>query len=63
MPSTREIDRELSERLYDLLLIKREMPPGTVNKALDRAISRVRSAMTKEQIAWVEEEVATSSDS
>ena len=58
MTSTREIDRELCERLYDLLLVKQEMPPGIKNKALERAIRRVRSAMTKEQIAWVEEVAA-----
>ena len=57
MPSTKEIDRELCERLYDLLLIKREMSDTKV-KSLERAIRRVRSAMTKEQIAWVEEQVA-----
>ena len=57
MPSTKEIDRELCERLYDLLLIKREMSDVKI-KSLERAISRVRSAMTKEQIAWVEEQVA-----
>ena len=59
MPSTREVDRELCERLYDLLTVKRDQPPGTKNPSLDRAIKRVRAAMTKELIAWVEAEIAT----
>ena len=61
MPSTKEIDRELCEKLFDLLLIKRELSdimPDTKIKALERAVRRVRSAMTKEQIAWVEEQVS-----
>ena len=57
MPSPKEIDRELCERLYDLLLIKREMSDTKI-KSQERAIRRVQSAMTQEQIAWVEEQVA-----
>jgi len=53
MPNTKELDRELMERLYDLLVIKRANPDTTVNE-LERAICRAKAPMTEEQIAWVE---------
>ena len=57
MPNTKEIDKELMERLYDLLIIKKANPGVTVNE-LDRAISRAKAPMTVEQIAWVEKLIA-----
>ena len=53
MPNSKELDKELVERLFDLLEIK-ELNKGQEVKGLDRAIRRARAAMTKEQIAWVE---------
>ena len=53
MPNTRELDRELTERLYDLLKIK-NANSGMKNSALEDAIKRAKASMTKEQIAWVE---------
>ena len=54
MPNTKELDKELMERLYDLLEI-RNLNPGKEISGLDRAIRRAKAPMTKEQIAWVEE--------
>ena len=53
MATPKEIDKELMERLYDLLLIEKANPGSVVNE-LDKAISRAKAPMTKEQIAWVE---------
>lgn len=53
MPTPKEIDRELVERLYDLLVIKKANPGITVNE-LDKAIRRAKAPMTADQIAWVE---------
>ena len=55
MPNTKELDRELMERLYDLLLIKNAVPANLKIIELDRAIKRAKASMSKEQIAWVEE--------
>ena len=57
MLNTKEIDRELVERLYDLLIIK-AANAGIKVKELDRAITRAKAPMTEEQIAWVEKLVA-----
>jgi len=56
MANLLEIQKEQAEKLYDLLMIKRENN-GHVNKKLDEAIARTRAAMSKEAIAWVEQEV------
>ena len=53
MPNTKELDKELAERLFDLLKIKKANGKVT-NIALDDAISRAMAAMSEEQIAWVE---------
>ena len=53
MPTPKEIDKELTERLFDLLKIKKANGE-TENEALDDVISRAMAAMTEEQIAWVE---------
>ena len=55
MPNIKEMDRELMERLYDLLLIKNAVPADLKIIELERAIKRAKTSMTKEQIAWVEE--------
>ena len=57
MPTNKEIDKKATERLFDLLLIKRELPDVKV-KALDSAIIRAKLVMTSAQIAWVESLVA-----
>ena len=53
MPNTKELDRELIERLYDLLEIQK-MNQGKEVAGLDRAIRRAKAPMSEEQIAWVE---------
>ena len=53
MPNTKELDRELIERLHDLLIIK-AANKGTINKELDKAITRAKAPMSAEQIAWIE---------
>ena len=53
MPNVKELDRELVERLYDLLVIK-AANEGIKVKELDRAITRAKAPMSEEQIAWVE---------
>ena len=53
MATPKELDKELMERLYDLLVIEKANPGITVNE-LAKAISRAKAPMTEEQIAWVE---------
>ena len=53
MPNEKELNRELVERLFDLLELKL-LNQGNTVKGLDRAIRRAKATMTKEQIAWVE---------
>lgn len=53
MATPKEIDKELMERLYDLLVIQKANPNIKINE-LDKAISRAKASMTAEQIAWVE---------
>ena len=57
MPNTKELDRELVERLYDLLVIK-AANAGVKVKELDNAVIRAKAPMSEEQIAWVEKLVA-----
>ena len=59
MPSIMEINKESAEKLYDLLMIKKENG-SNVNKRLDETIARTKSSMTKEAIAWVEKQIAES---
>jgi len=51
--TTKGVDRELADRLYELLLLKKLNPQGVIG--LDNAIARTHAAMTKEAIAWVEQ--------
>jgi len=53
MPSIAEINKESCEKLYDLLSIKKNP------KKLDEIIARTKASMTKEAIAWVEQQVET----
>ena len=59
MATPKEIDKEQADRLYELLLVKKDNGKKK-NKALDRAIGRAKATMTKETIAWVEKQVAES---
>ena len=59
MPNTKELDRELSERLYDLLKIKKAYGEN-VNPVLEDVINRAMAPMTEEQIAWVEKLISRS---
>ena len=56
MATPKEIDRELTDRLFELLSIKKANQ-GVVNQKLDDAINRTKASMTKEAIAWVEQHV------
>ena len=57
MPNAKELDRELTERLYLLLkLQKQNVGRGVVG--LDEAITGAKVPMTAEQIAWVEKLVS-----
>ena len=53
MPSTKELDKEMMERLYDLMVLK-AMNQSLKIKGLNDAIIRAKAPMSKEQIAWVE---------
>jgi len=53
MDTPKEIDRDLVDRLYELLMIEKANK-GTTVLRLEDAISRAKAPMTKEQIAWVE---------
>jgi len=55
MATTKEIDRELADRLYDLLMIKALNAQHV--KWLDSAIARTKTGMSKEAISWVEQQV------
>ena len=57
MDSVVEINKESAEKLFDLLLIKKENG-GHKNERLDEAISRTKASMSKEAIAWVEKQIA-----
>ena len=52
MASVVEINKESAEKLYDLLSIKKD------EKKLDEVIARTKASMTKEAIAWVEQQIA-----
>ena len=57
MPSTKEIDKEMIDRLLELIVIKsalNALNPSIELKELDRAILRAKAPMSEEQIAWVE---------
>jgi len=57
MASVVEINKESAEKLYDLLKIK-QANEGHKNKQLDDTISRTKASMSKEAIAWVEQQIA-----
>ena len=57
MPNSKELDRELVERLFDLMVLK-ALNTGTKVKGLESAIIRAKAPMSEEQIAWVEKLVA-----
>ena len=56
MPTIIEIQKDSAEKLYDLLMIKRDNGDYK-NKRLDEVIARTKSSMTKETIAWVEMQI------
>ena len=56
MATPKEIDKDQADRLYELLMIKKDNK-NTENIYLDRAIGRAKATMTKETIAWVEKQV------
>jgi len=56
MANAMEINKELTEKLYDFLMIKRENK-GHENKYLNEIIAKTKASMSKEQIAWVEQQV------
>ena len=53
MPSTKELDKEMMERLYDLMVLK-AMNPSLKIQGLSDAIIRAKAPMSAEQVAWVE---------
>jgi hypothetical protein len=55
----KEIDKESADRLYDLLMIKKANAGYDV-KGLKNSIGRCQASMSKEAIAWVEQQVANS---
>jgi len=57
MDSIVEINKESAEKLYDLLMIKKDNS-GNKNKRLDETIARTKASMSKEAIAWVESQIA-----
>ena len=57
MATNLEIEKEQMEKLYDLLMIKKENQ-GLQIKRLDDAIARTKSGMKKENVAWVEQTIA-----
>jgi hypothetical protein len=48
-----EIDKEQADRLFELLLIKKEAGDTKITR-LDEAIKRAKASMTNEAISWVE---------
>jgi hypothetical protein len=57
MASTPELRREQTERLFDLLRLKRENE-GYEVKCLDEMIRRAKASMTQEDVSWVEKLIA-----
>ena len=56
MATNKEIEKEQMEKLYDLLMIKKDNA-GLNIKRLDDSIARTKAGMDKENIAWVEQMV------
>ena len=57
MPSEKELNKQMIDRLMELLVLKLAFEannPGKEFKELDRAIIKAKAPMTEEQIAWVE---------
>ena len=61
MTTNKEIDKDMADRLFDLLIIEK-LNKGYRVKGLDRSIRRAKASMTKESIAWVEEQITAESD-
>ena len=59
MPNSKKLDKEMVDRLLELMEIK-ALNPGVKIKGLDRAIVRAKGPMSEEQIAWVEKLVQES---
>jgi hypothetical protein len=57
MATNTELRREQTERLYDLLRLKKEND-GVVVKCLDEMIKRAKASMTQEDVSWVEKMIA-----
>ena len=55
MSTPKEIEREQTDRLHELLLIKKHSKEKNI--VLDMAISRAKATMSKESIAWVEKNI------
>ena len=62
MATNLEMQEKHNEKLYDLLMIKKENKENEsrTNRWLENTIARTKSAMSKEAIAWVEQQVAES---
>jgi hypothetical protein len=55
MSTNTEISRELKDRLYDLLTLKRS---GIESPVLDHMINKAMAVMTQEDVAWVEKQIS-----
>jgi len=51
-----ELSREDKQRLFELLEVSR-LDDSQLRKGLERMISKIRAGMTKEDVAWVEQEL------
>jgi len=57
MPANSELKVEQMNRLFDLLTLKIENKDIEI-KELDKMISRAKAAMSQEDVAWVEKNLA-----
>ena len=57
MATNKEIGREDMRKLFELLEIQHAEGEEAMKKALLRLINHTKSSMTKEDIAWVEQQV------
>ena len=56
MATPKELDQWYTAQLYKLMMIKLANC-GHANKRLDDAIGETKASMTKESIAWVEQQI------
>ena len=56
MATQSELSREDKQRLFELLEVSR-LDDSQLRKGLERMISKIRAGMTKEDVAWVEQEL------